>query len=70
MRDTCYLTKKNGGIYIDAPYDEGFLETLKMHVPPQGRSWNPDMKQWFVKDKYANQAERDCRAHFDNVIEC
>ena len=70
MRDTCYITKKGGVLYIDVPYDEGFLEAMKRHIPLEGRTWNNDMKQWIIKEKYAAQAEQDCKAHFGNVIEC
>ncbi|HOV80821.1 MAG TPA: hypothetical protein PK728_12080 [Bacillota bacterium] len=66
----CYITRKHGGIYIDTPYDEDFIEALKRHVPAEHRKWDPDMKTWWISDKYAAQAERDCKAHFENVMEC
>jgi len=70
MKNTCYLTKKHDGVYFDVPYDADFLDTLKRHVPAGHRKWNPDIKQWWVSDKYAAQAERDCRSFYANVIEC
>ena len=66
----CYLTKKKGGMYIDCSYDPDFLEFFKRHIPFTERAWNPDIHQWWVSDKCAAQAERDCRAFFENVIEC
>jgi len=65
----CYVTKKHGGIYIDSPYDADFIELLKRHVPQEFRKWNPVMKQWWVHDKYARQAQIDARAVYGDVIE-
>jgi len=69
FKSHCYLTHKHGGIYIDAPYDEDFIDALKRHVPPEHRQWKPEIKQWWVSEKYAAQAERTARAHFENVME-
>lgn len=70
MKDYCYITKKHGGVYIDSPYDADFLDALKRHIPPEYRQWKPEVKQWWVHEKYARQAEIDARAFFANVIEC
>lgn len=70
MKSTCYLTKKHGGVYIEAPYDPDFIDALKRHIPASDREWKPCMGQWWVSDKYAAQAERDAKAFYANVIEC
>ena len=66
----CYLTRKHGGLYIDCSYDEQFVKTLKRRVPYEERNYDPINKTWWVSDKYSKQIERDCRYHFENVIEC
>ena len=65
----CYTTKKNGGIYIDCSFDPDFLDLLKSHVPAHSRKYDPDTRQWWVSERYMRQAERDCNAFFENVIE-
>lgn len=70
MKSYCYITKKDGGIYIDCSYDSDFLEVLKSSVPASNRKYDQDTKQWWVSDRFARQAERDCRTFFENVIEC
>lgn len=55
---------------MEVPFDEEFLKTFKSHVPSEARTWDPDMKHWIIDEKYAAQAERDCKAHFENIIEC
>ncbi|HBC93610.1 MAG TPA: hypothetical protein DCZ10_12145 [Pelotomaculum sp.] len=70
MKNHCYITKKNGALFIDAPYDQDFIDSLKRHIPAQAHRWDPDTRQWWVDGKYSAQAERDCWAHFENVIEC
>lgn len=70
VRNHCYLTRKNGGVYIECPYDPDFLEVLKSAVPSSDRKYDPGTKQWWVSDKYRAQAERDYRTFFENVIEC
>lgn len=70
MQNHCYLTKKNGGVYMEAPYDPEFIADLKRLIPQQFRTWDNDLKHWYVAEKYAAQADRLARAYFENVIEC
>jgi len=66
----CYITRaKQGGIYIEAPYDEDFVDALKRHIPPEHRRWDAALKQWWVSEKYEAQARLDARAFFEDVME-
>ena len=66
----CYITKKNNGVYVDCSYDFEFLETLKRHIPFSDRKYDPATKQWWISEKFAAQAARDCASYFENVINC
>ena len=70
MRNHCYITPKDGDIYIEAPYDEEFLQVFKAAIPSSDREWEGDLKRWWVSGRYRSQAERICRSLFENVIEC
>lgn len=74
--DYCYITKKisdsgyrYSGIYIDCPYNPEFIEIFKQHIPASDRKWMPELKQWWVSEKYAAQAIRDAKAFYENVME-
>ena len=72
-RMTCYITKNTKperGVFVEGPYNEDFLFTLKLHVPDTDRYWDPDARRWWVSDKYASQVKRDADSHYDKVIEC
>lgn len=73
MKMVCYITKnikQDRGVFLEGPYNEDFLETFKRHVPDTDRYWDPDVKHWWVSDKYASQAKRDAEAYYDKVVEC
>jgi hypothetical protein len=37
---------------VSLPYNEKFIETLKLLIPSGDRMWDPATKIWFIKDNY------------------
>jgi hypothetical protein len=70
IKNYCYISKKDKGIYLDCSYDPDFLEVFKSHIPSSERKWFPYNKQWWISDKWAKQTIRDAGIFFDKVIEC
>lgn len=73
MKMACYITKNqkpDGGVFVEGPYNEDFLDALKRHIPDTDRYWDPDARRWWVSGKFAAQVTRDASVYYDNLIEC
>lgn len=58
-RNHCYITPKDGDIYIECPYDEEFLEVFKAAIPSSDREWEGDLKRWWVSGAGTGHRRRE-----------
>lgn len=49
----CSITTRNGALWIQTPYDAGFVAALKA-LPSNARRYNPQTRAWQVDTQYAN----------------
>lgn len=65
---TAFVTyTKSGKIEIRAPYNAAFVESLKLYISWDSRSWDGQTKLWTVDSYMAKRAIRIVEQFFENV---
>jgi hypothetical protein len=52
------VTAESGGLKVNTPYSQQFVEELKLTIPATSRKWDPTAKAWMVSRAYADQLKQ------------
>lgn len=58
-----------GGVVLETPFSQAFVDDIKFSIPRQHRSWDPEDKTWQVDRYYADTAADIFFEHFPNGLE-
>lgn len=61
-----YKTDIENWFYIISSYDADFVQSLKNHLPPSMRRWDPMDKIWLIHELYLDDAIELMDQYFDD----
>ena len=53
------------GMFLESPYNKGFVEAMKRVVPQDERKWDGARKQWWISDLYLDEVDNIIFHHFE-----
>lgn len=58
-----------GGLYMETPYDQGFVDAFKAVVPASARAWQKVQRCWVVDPQYGPQVQQLIQRHYGVRVE-